>query len=57
VEQLGADRILFGSDHPIADDYIDRAVAMLASEPFSEADREKITRLNAERFFSRAASA
>jgi predicted TIM-barrel fold metal-dependent hydrolase len=57
VDTLGADRIMLGSDHPIADDYIDRAVALLRSDCYSADEREKIGRLNAERFFSRAASA
>ena len=45
---------MFGSDHPIADDYLDRAVAMLNAAPFSELERDQIARLNAERFFSAA---
>ncbi|HKQ28150.1 MAG TPA: amidohydrolase family protein [Burkholderiales bacterium] len=49
IEQLGTSRVLFGSDHPIADDYLDRAVALLAG--FSEEERTQIGRLNAEAFF------
>jgi predicted TIM-barrel fold metal-dependent hydrolase len=49
VDQLGASRILFGSDHPIADDYLDRAVALLSG--FSEEERAQIGRGNAEAFF------
>jgi predicted TIM-barrel fold metal-dependent hydrolase len=49
VEQLGASRILFGSDHPIAEDYLDRAVALLNG--FSEEERAQIGRGNAEAFF------
>ena len=51
VEQLGAGRIMFGSDHPIADDYVDRAVELLQSGAFSAADRKKILRANAQAFF------
>ena len=47
---LGTSRIVFGSDHPIADDYLDRAVALLAG--FSEEERTQIGRLNAEVFFA-----
>ena len=53
LEQLGAERIMFGSDHPIAEDYLDRAVAMVSSDLFSEADRRRILRSNAEQFFGR----
>lgn len=51
VETLGADRILFGSDHPIAEDYVDRAVRLLETGGFSESERDLIARINAERFF------
>jgi predicted TIM-barrel fold metal-dependent hydrolase len=51
VETLGADRIMFGSDHPIADDYVDRAVKLIDSDWFSERERALILRGNAERFF------
>jgi predicted TIM-barrel fold metal-dependent hydrolase len=54
LETLGSERILFGSDHPIADDYLDRAVAMLAQDVFAEPDRRRILRDNAEAFFSEA---
>jgi predicted TIM-barrel fold metal-dependent hydrolase len=52
VQTLGADRIFFGSDHPIAEDYLDRAVALLRSDCFSEEERNRIGRLNAEAFFA-----
>ena len=52
VEQLGAERILFGSDHPIADDYLDRAIAMLRSEAFTDEERERILKANARAFFN-----
>lgn len=50
IETLGAERILFGSDHPIAEDYLDRAVALLSC--FSEEERIQIGRRNAEAFFN-----
>ena len=52
MEQLGADRLLFGSDHPIADDYLDRAIAMLRSEAFADEERERILKTNARAFFN-----
>ena len=51
VETLGSDRIMFGSDHPITDDYLDRAVKLISSDWFSDAEREQICRANARRFF------
>jgi predicted TIM-barrel fold metal-dependent hydrolase len=51
LDTLGADRIMFGSDHPIAEDYVDRAVALLGSESFTAAERALIAHENAERFF------
>lgn len=44
---LGPERILFGTDHPFED--MATATAFLASAPISEADRAKISHLNAER--------
>jgi predicted TIM-barrel fold metal-dependent hydrolase len=52
VETLGVDRIMFGSDHPIAEDYLDRAVQLINAEWFAKDEREKIARLNAEAFFA-----
>jgi len=52
VETLGADRIMFGSDHPIAEDYLERAVALIRSDWFSDDERSKIARSNAESFFT-----
>ncbi len=44
---LGADHILFGTDHPFED--MATATAFLRDAPISEADRAKIAHLNAER--------
>jgi predicted TIM-barrel fold metal-dependent hydrolase len=52
VETLGAERIVFGSDHPIAEDYLDRALKILSSDTFSEEERERIGRANAQEIFS-----
>ncbi|MGC4925173.1 amidohydrolase family protein [Streptomyces sp. DT117] len=43
---LGPEHILFGTDHPFED--MATATAFLASAPISEADRAKISHLNAE---------
>ncbi len=51
VETLGADRIMFGSDHPISEQYLDQAVAMVDSDWFSAGEREQILRANAKKFF------
>ncbi|MFO1363862.1 MAG: amidohydrolase family protein [Burkholderiales bacterium] len=51
VDTLGADRIMFGSDHPIAEDYLDRAVRLLDGGAFSADERRLIARGNAEAFF------
>jgi len=51
VETLGAERILFGSDHPIAEDYLERAIAMLRSAAFTDGERERILGANARAFF------
>jgi predicted TIM-barrel fold metal-dependent hydrolase len=53
VETLGTGRIVFGSDHPIAEDYLDRALKILESEVFSDEERERIGRANAEELFTR----
>ncbi|MCC6474565.1 MAG: amidohydrolase [Burkholderiales bacterium] len=50
VETLGADRIMFGSDHPIEPDYAERAVRMIASNGIESGQREAICRGNAARF-------
>jgi predicted TIM-barrel fold metal-dependent hydrolase len=52
LEQLGAERIVFGSDHPIAEDYLDQAVALL--EGFLPEERQRIGRANAEELFTRS---
>ncbi len=44
---LGADRILFGTDYPFED--MATATAFLADAPLSEADRARISHLNAEK--------
>ncbi len=49
LEQLGAERIVFGSDHPIAEDYLDRAVRLL--DYFSAEERVRIARSNAAQIF------
>jgi predicted TIM-barrel fold metal-dependent hydrolase len=51
VETLGVDRIMFGSDHPIADDYVDRALQLLNSGWFTREEEAKIGRHNAHDFF------
>ncbi len=51
VETLGADRIMFGSDHPIEADYVDRAVRLIESDWFNDAERERICHANAKEFF------
>ena len=52
VETLGADRIMFGSDHPIGEQYLDEEVRMVDSDWFSGEEREKILRANAQAFFA-----
>lgn len=51
VDTLGARRIMFGSDHPIANDYIDRAVQLIGSDVFTAEERRLIRRDNAAAFF------
>ena len=51
VETLGAGRIMFGSDHPIGEEYLDEEVHMVDSDWFSPAEREQILCGNAQRFF------
>jgi predicted TIM-barrel fold metal-dependent hydrolase len=51
VDTLGIDRIMFGSDHPIEADYVDRAVRLIDSDWFSEAERARICHANAKEFF------
>jgi len=52
IDTLGAGRIMFGSDHPIVGDYLDRAIALVASEAFGDEERRLIRRGNAARFFN-----
>ena len=51
VETLGAERILFGSDHPIAEDYLDRAVAILKT-CFSPEEQTRIALKNPREVFN-----
>jgi len=51
VETLGVDRIMFGSDHPIEADYVDRAVQIIESDYFTDAERAHVCHRNAEAFF------
>ena len=40
IETLGAEHIMFGSDHPIEDAYLDQAVRLIESDCFSNEERE-----------------
>jgi predicted TIM-barrel fold metal-dependent hydrolase len=51
LETLGVDRIMFGSDHPIEADYVDRAVQIIESDYFTDAERAHVCHRNAEAFF------
>jgi uncharacterized protein len=51
IETLGADHIMFGSDHPIEEDYLDQAVSLVESDCFSDDEREKVRYRNARDFF------
>jgi len=55
VETLGAERIMFGSDHPVSERYLDQAVEMVDSDWFSAEERERILRANAKEFFGLSA--
>lgn len=47
LQALGADHVLFGTDYPFED--MATATAFLANAPISQADRAKISHLNAEK--------
>jgi predicted TIM-barrel fold metal-dependent hydrolase len=51
IETLGAEHIMFGSDHPIEDAYLDQAVRLIESDCFSNEEREKVGHKNARDFF------
>ena len=51
IDTLGIDRIMFGSDHPIEADYVDRAVKLIQSDWFSDVERRQICHANARAFF------
>lgn len=51
IDTLGIDRIMFGSDHPIEVDYVDRAVKLIKSDWFGDVERRQICHDNALTFF------
>jgi predicted TIM-barrel fold metal-dependent hydrolase len=51
IETLGIDHIMFGSDHPIEDNYLDHAVRLIESEWFTNEERQQICHRNARHFF------
>jgi predicted TIM-barrel fold metal-dependent hydrolase len=42
---------MFGSDHPIEDNYLDHAVRLIESEWFSNEERQQMCHRNARQFF------
>jgi predicted TIM-barrel fold metal-dependent hydrolase len=51
VEQLGAEHVLFGSDYPIQESFLERAVRLFEAAEFDAPVRQRVGWENARRLF------